>query len=106
LVGHAGFVGGRAHFFVRTEHEIARRDYFFNGSLDLSGRCVIFSGRRGESFPRRDTNFRRRADFLVAHVYFFAAGDRFSSQRDASAEGCNANVRRSAKAFGDRASEK
>jgi hypothetical protein len=77
LVGHAGFVGGRAHFFVRTEHAIAGRDYFFNDSLDLFGRRVIFSGRRGESFPRRDTDFRRRADFVVAHAYFFGAGDRF-----------------------------
>jgi hypothetical protein len=106
FVGHAGFVGGRARFFVRTEHAIARRDYVFTGSLDLFGRRVIFSGRRGESFPRRDTNFRRRADFVVAHAYFFGAGDQVFLPARRMAEAREAKVRRSPNAFGERVSEK
>ena len=108
FVGRVYFVGRRADFFVRAEHEIIGRDHFFDGSLDLFGRRVIFFGRRGESFRRRDPHFRRRADyfhrrvdFFVPRVYFFDARAMVFFPRDASPDGRDRIVPRSAKAFGD-----
>jgi hypothetical protein len=56
-VRRADFITGRADVFGRSVHEITRavheitgRDHFLDGSLDLSGRRVIFFGRRGERF--------------------------------------------------------
>jgi hypothetical protein len=70
VAGRVDVVGRRAGFFGRAVHEIAGRDYFFRRSHDLSGRCVIFFGRRGERFRRRDPDFRRRAHFFGTRAYF------------------------------------
>jgi hypothetical protein len=53
-------------------HTIGRREDICDGSLDLFGRRVIYSGRRGEDFLRRDTDFRIDAEGFVPREYFSA----------------------------------
>jgi hypothetical protein len=73
VVGRVDVFGRRAGSFGRAVHEIAGCDYLFQRSHHLSGRCVIFFGRHGERFRRRDPDFRRRAHFFGTRAYSFGA---------------------------------